>query len=93
MRLQELLEEIESRDIDHPLSCDEAMAAVGDVELESPTEMRETVAKVLSRDTPEESHNAQELYGAVAANVDESFVGRKEYDDRAPNPEPDDEAF
>lgn len=94
MRLHDLPGALEDRDLDYPLSCDAAIDAVGDVTLESPEGTEETVAQALSRETPETFHSAQELYEAVAANVDEDFVGRQEYDDRGPNvTDGDDEAF
>ncbi len=94
MRLQKLPSELEDRDLDYPLTCEEAIDAVGEVELEPPDDVEETVEEALSRETPETFHSAQELYEAVAANVDESIVGRKMYDDRGPNPgDVDDPAF
>lgn len=94
MRLHDLPEALEERDLDYPLTCDEAVDAVGMITLESPEGTEETVAEALSLETSETFHDAQELYEAVAANVDESFVGRREYDDRGPNVgEGDEEAF
>lgn len=84
MRLQELRGELGER-LEPPLTEDEVVDAVGEIVLESPQGVEETVADALGRQGSESYPSIDAVCCAIEANVCWEFVGRRSYDDRAPN--------
>lgn len=83
MRLQEI--DAVLAELEPPVSDEDVVAAAGDVELESPQGVTETVADALERQGAETYGSVAEVAMAVRAGVGWEFVGRREYDDRSPN--------
>ncbi|MFW5984296.1 MAG: hypothetical protein ACOCRA_03775 [Halobacteria archaeon] len=85
MRLRDVKDEIEDR-VDGPAKTSMVLDRLGDRTLEAPGGESETVAQVLERDGTETYRTTVELYESILCNLSEAYVGRKEYDDRGPNP-------
>jgi len=84
MRLQQIVAVLADH-IEPPVTDDDVAEAVGHLVLESPRGTEETVAEVLARQGDETFGSVEEVADAVRANVAWEFVGRRRYDDRAPN--------
>jgi len=74
------------KEIEFPISCEDAVEEIGDVRIESPNGYEEAISDALGRCGDETFGSADELYDTVVSSVSEEFVGRKGYDDRGPNP-------
>lgn len=79
VEIQELCE----REFDFPIEDDALIDEFGERELTPPTGEPTTVAAVLDTANEQTYHSSEDIYLAVLGNLDESFVGRKSYDDRA----------
>lgn len=58
---------------------------LGDVEIEAPTGETTTLSTVFDRGTARTFQTPGEAYTSMLSNLDESFIGRKYYDDRGDN--------
>jgi hypothetical protein len=67
---------------EYPTDAATVADRVGDVEIEAPTGDTTTVETVLARSNLGTYESADDAYTALMANLDESFIGRKYYDDR-----------
>lgn len=65
-----------------PIEHETVAASLGDVLLDCPNGEAVSVASVLERSDHRRYGSADELYNVILGNLDESFVGRKYYDDR-----------
>lgn len=67
---------------DFPAASDAIIEELGDIELSAPTGDTMTIAEIL--DIPEQTtyDSADALYTSIVGNLDDSFIGRKYYDDR-----------
>jgi hypothetical protein len=93
MRLNDLVDELAPR-LEPPVTDEDVVEVVGDLVLESPRGTEETVAEVLARQGAETFGSVEEVAVALHSNVCWEFVGRRRYDDRAPNVgDRDDESF
>lgn len=82
MRHSETLQLFEQA-FDYPVAYDTVEEQLGDVELNTPAGDTATVEDVLSR-TDESSYRSPEaLYTSLIGNLEDGFIGRKYYDDRA----------
>ena len=80
---------------EYPMDATTVTDRFGDVEVEAPTGETTTVSAVLARLDARTYTSADELYTVLVGNLDESFIGRKYYDDRGdmlPDPNRDDMA-
>ena len=88
MRLNELPAVLE-RELTYPIERSDVIDRIGDVELESPSDEREpeTVGSALAGlETNEPYESVEDLYQTIVGNVDDAYIGRKFYDDRASDP-------
>jgi hypothetical protein len=75
---------------EYPVEAATLQEQLGDVEIEAPTGDTETVAAVLARSNVRTYESSADAYTAMVGNLDESFIGRKYYDDRGGSlPDPD----
>ncbi|WP_123535757.1 DUF5789 family protein [Halosimplex salinum] len=70
---------------EYPTDAAAVTDAFGDVEIEAPTGDTTTVETVLARSNETTYRSADAVYTAMMSNVDETFIGRKYYDDRGDN--------
>jgi len=92
MRLTEAKERIDES-VECPTDCGTVTEKMGDELLEAPGGEPETVEEVLERDGSVTFNSKMELYQTLLCNVPDSYVGRKNYDDRSPNPFDDPVSF
>ncbi len=85
MRLREVRDEIDDC-VDCPADRSTVLDRIGNEKLEAPGGDPETVAQVLGRDSTETYYSTAEVYESILCNLSEAYVGRKNYDDRGPNP-------
>lgn len=71
--------------VEPPVTDEEVVSVLGDLVLESPQGVEETVAEVLARQGAETFEDAPAVALAIRGNLSGSFVGRRRYDDRSPN--------
>ena len=68
-----------------PVEQEQVLEAIGDVEIDGPTENPETVAEVLERSGVESFRSADDLFDTIIGSISSEYVGRRFYDDRGPN--------
>lgn len=66
-----------------PADHETVVEQLGNVELTAPTGDSIPIDRVLERTGESQYHSAEELYNTLFGNLDDAFVGRKYYDDRA----------
>jgi hypothetical protein len=81
MRLPET-RDLFSRELTFPVTCEQVVETVGDVELDAPDGGAETVGDVLGRCEVDEFDSPDELYDSLISFVSDRYIGRKFYDDR-----------
>ncbi|WP_459193660.1 DUF5789 family protein [Halosimplex sp. J119] len=84
MRITET-QQLFNQSFDYPMDAATAADAFGDVEIEAPTGDTTTVEAVLERSNVSTYESADDVFTAMMSNLDESFIGRKYYDDRGDN--------
>jgi hypothetical protein len=84
MRITET-QQLFRQSLEYPMDAAAAADAFGDVEIEAPTGDTTTVEAVLERSNVSTYESADDVFTAMMSNVDESFIGRKYYDDRGDN--------
>ncbi len=84
MRFNELHSKLTER-VEHPAATEEIVEQCGDLEIEAPAGGTVTVQELLEADETNTYGSERELYDSMICNLDESHVGRKNYDDRGPN--------
>jgi hypothetical protein len=67
---------------EYPVDHETLIENVGTVPLEAPTGDRTAMSTIFARSGQTTYHSADEAFQALVGNVDDSFVGRKYYDDR-----------
>jgi hypothetical protein len=78
--------ELFAEELTFPTTRSQAIAAIGDRELEAPNGANRTLAEVLARCPEAEFQCATGLYEEMMEFLDVGFVGRTEYDDRSRTP-------
>lgn len=68
-----------------PVTREEVIEQLGDVEIEGPTNNPETVGEVLERTDEQSFPSPDALYDTIIASVGTQYVGRRFYDDRGSN--------
>jgi hypothetical protein len=68
-----------------PVDREAVFDAMGDVEIDGPTDNPETVGEVLERSGAESFQSADELYDTIIGTIGSEYVGRRFYDDRGSN--------
>jgi hypothetical protein len=89
MRLPET-RDLFARELDFPVTREAVVETVGDTELEAPTGYNETIREVIERSDTEEFTSPDDLYGTLMTFVSDGFIGRKYYDDRGGQTDPED---
>lgn len=72
----------------YPVAHAAVIERVGALTISSPGGDSVTVKEVLDSVEVEGYTTSEELYTAIIGNLDDSFIGRKYYDDRGGNPMP-----
>jgi hypothetical protein len=70
----------------YPVSYEQVVEAVGDVELTAPSGDDETIGDSLARAGATEFESSDELYETTMAFLSDDYIGRKRYDDRGGTP-------
>lgn len=68
--------------IEFPITHANAVERIGSIEITSPSGDSVTVREVLDPVEEESYPTPDALYAAIVGNLDETFIGRKYYDDR-----------
>lgn len=68
--------------VEFPVGHDALIDQLGDVELTAPTGSSTTVTEVLERSGEPAYDSTAMLYTTIVGNLDDAFIGRKQYDDR-----------
>ncbi len=76
---------------DYPIDRNEVIEAAGDTDIEAPTGAPDSVATVLERTETRTFRSPQELHETILCNLGEQYIGRKNYDDRGTNFDPNSE--
>jgi hypothetical protein len=82
--MQPIVDELLTFPVAHAAVIDQ----VGALTISSPSGDSVTVREVLDPVEVDGYTSAEELYTAIVGNLDDSFIGRKYYDDRGGNPMP-----
>ena len=80
-----------SQELTFPVTCEEVIEDCGDVGLQGPGGVDDTIADVFDRCESTEFGSTDELVDTLMMYVSEDYVGRVGYDDRGDNPGYDDE--
>lgn len=82
MRYSETLQLFEQA-FDFPADRETVVTQLGEVELSTPEGDVVTLGDILNRTDEPEYHSPDELYTSLMGNLEDGFIGRKYYDDRA----------
>ena len=88
-------ERIVDQSFEFPVTHTAVVERIGTTEITSPSGDSVTIQDILDPVEEERYLTSDALYATIVGNLDESFIGRKYYDDRgAPifEPEPEDDA-
>ena len=69
--------------IDFPITQESLVEQLGTVELTPPTGDSVPLSEILTRANEPTYSSAEMLYTTIVGNLDETFIGRKYYDDRS----------
>lgn len=87
MRINELAAYLDD-EFDYPIDRDEVIAQIGELRLDCPSgEQGATIGASLERLNEGNYATRDELYHSILGTVDDTYIGRKFYDDRGPNPQ------
>ncbi|WP_435073933.1 hypothetical protein [Halorubrum sp. HHNYT27] len=75
-------EQIVDQSFDFPVAHATVIEQIGTVEITSPSGDSVTVKEILDLVEEESYLTSDALYTAIIGNLDETFIGRKYYDDR-----------
>lgn len=71
---------------EYPVHVEQLIAETGDHQLAAPSDPAETVGEALARLDATTVDSAAAAHHLLLGAVGDAYVGRKHYDDRAPNP-------
>ncbi|KDS90459.1 hypothetical protein FK85_14205 [Halorubrum saccharovorum] len=74
--------QIADQSLDFPATHTAVVEQIGAVEVTSPSGGSVTVQEILDSVGEESYPTSDALYAAIVGNLDETFIGRKYYDDR-----------
>ena len=69
--------------VEFPVDHDALIEQLGEVELTAPTGDSATIGEILETSGDPAYDSAEVLYATIVGNLDDTFIGRKFYDDRA----------
>lgn len=92
MRMTELRDGI-AGDIEFPANRATVVERIGDRELEAPDGQSETVREVLDRAGVHSFVSVDDVYQSIVGNLSDAYIGRKRYDDRGHNVNPNHRSF
>lgn len=92
MRVSELEERI-GEEIEFPANRATIVDRIGDRVLEAPNGQAETIKQVLERGGERNFTSADDVFQSVVGSLSEAYIGRKRYDDRGHNVNPDHRSF
>ena len=72
-------------EFEFPVNHERVINRIGDNPIEAPDGTTESIATILERDSTTVYPTANALFATLIGNVDDAYIGRKFYDDRAPN--------
>lgn len=75
-------EEIVDQSLEFPATHTTVVEEIGAVEVTSPSGDAVTIREILDPVEEESYLTSDALYAAIVGNLDETFIGRKYYDDR-----------
>lgn len=87
-------EQVVDTSLEFPVTHSAMVEQIGAIELTSPSGTSMTIQEILDPVEEERYQSSDALYTAIIGNLDETFIGRKYYDDRggtASGPEADEE--
>ena len=85
MKLQHLLEYFEN-EFQFPVDHATVLNQIGGVTVDAPDDSdSETIDEILASDNDKIYETSDDLFESVIGDVDDSYIGRKYYDDRGPN--------
>ena len=76
------IQQLCNREFDFPVDHDTLIDVFGETELTPPTGEPTTIETVLGNVNEQTYHSIEDIYQTILGSLDESFVGRKFYDDR-----------
>jgi len=76
-------EQLFEQAFDFPVDHDTVVEQLGDVELTTPAGDVVTVGATLGRTNESSYHSPEGLYTSLMRDLEDGFIGRKYYDDRA----------
>lgn len=86
MRLQEVPDRV-ANELDFPVDLETVIDEIGHLEIEAPdSEDTQTIGELMGHLEEGRYENAFELADDILGNVPDTYIGRKHYDDRSPNP-------
>jgi hypothetical protein len=92
MRLNEAHPEF-VHEFEFPVEHERVVDRIGNRPIEAPDGTTESIANILERDSTTIYPTANALFATLIGNVDDAHIGRKFYDDRAPNHDYDSISF
>ncbi|WP_418285173.1 hypothetical protein [Halorubrum sp. DTA46] len=75
-------EQIVEQSLEFPATHTAVVEQIGAIEITSPSGDSVTIREILDPVEEESYLNSDSLYAAIVGNLDETFIGRKYYDDR-----------
>jgi hypothetical protein len=80
-------------EFEFPVNHEQVIDRIGDWPIEAPDGTTESIANILERGSTTVYPTANALFATLIGNVDDAYIGRKFYDDRAPNHDYDQVSF
>lgn len=85
MKLKELHEDV-TDEFEYPVDHETVLAQIGDTTIDAPDGSDSmTVGNILPSDEDRTYETAEDLFNSIYGNLDDSYIGRKFYDDRGTN--------
>ncbi|GAA0536842.1 hypothetical protein ABNG02_12175 [Halorubrum ejinorense] len=75
-------ERVVEQSFEFPVTRETVLEGIGSVEIESPSGDSVTIRDILDPVEEESYLSSDALYATIVGNLDETFIGRKYYDDR-----------
>ncbi|QFU84372.1 DUF5789 family protein [Natronorubrum aibiense] len=90
MNPQQLHDELKD-EFEYPVDHATVLAQIGGATVDAPDDIdSETVDEILASDNDKIYETAEDLVDSIYGNLDDSYIGRKYYDDRGANIDGDD---
>lgn len=79
--------------VSFPVDQATLLGAVGEYQIEAPGGEPETIREILERSADRTYESVDDAYTSLLGCVSEAYIGRKYYDDRSHNIQPDHQSF